>query len=234
MHLLPIGHKATRIITMKTNGTSTHGSKDGLDITTRTTNTSGRHHNNHQPRKKRRESRHESRFADPNDSDSDPPDRIFATVASSARSLGTIESVRSIASASEKDAESSNGQDPQKYVGEEDADDNDADPRKMVVVRYFLDRPGYGFHNSAARFWFDPPEVCMSRHVHTFLKEQGIALDGLLIEIYLDKFQAFMLLEACEANLIQWNFRGTNIHDPGVLNVRLTDLACRVALRLYV
>ena len=207
---------------METNGSN---GRDGLDITTRTTNTNGRH--NH-PRKKRRESRRESRFADPNESDSDPPDRIFATVASSARSLDTIESVRSIINftANENDAESSNGQDQHKDIERgADDNDNDADPRRMVVVRYFLDRPGYGFHNSAARFWFDPPEVCMSRHVHAFLKEQGIALDGLLIEIHLDKFQAFMLLEACEANLIQWNFGGTNIHDPGVLNVRLTDLA---------
>lgn len=214
---------------METNGTSNHSNtgKDGLDITTRTTNTDGRrHNNNNHQRKKRRESRRESRFADPNDSESDPPDRIFATVASSVRSLGTIESVRSIRTANENDnAGSSNGHDQQKDT-DEDAEEKDADPRRrMVVVRYFLDRPGYGFHNSAARFWFDPPDVCMSRHVHTFLREQGIALDGLLIEVYLDKFQAFMLLEACEANLIQWNFGGTNIHDPGVLNVRLTDLA---------
>ena len=107
---------------MATNGS--HG-RDGLDITTRTTNANGRH--NH-PRKKRRESRRESRFADPNESDSDPPDRIFATVASSARSLDTIESVRSIKNltASENDAESSNGQDQHKDI-ERDADANEAE-----------------------------------------------------------------------------------------------------------
>ena len=214
---------------MDANGTSAHGSngRDGLDITTRTTNTNGRRHNNHQ-RKKRRESRRESRFADPNDSDSDPPDRIFATVASSARSLDTIASARSLVTTDGNNADGSNGHDEQNRIIDQEAEDDNDDvdpPRRMVVVRYFLDRPGYGFHNSAARFWFDPPEVCMSRHVHAFLKEQGIALDGLLIEMYLDKFQAFMLLEACEANLIQWNFEGTDIHNPGVLNVRLTDLA---------
>lgn len=97
---------------------------------------------------------------------------------------------------------------------------------RLVVVRYFLDRPGYEMmQNSTARFWFDPPAICKPHHVEAFLEEQNIALKGLLIEVFLDKVQSFMILEACEACMLEWDFRDTTIDDPGVLNVRLTDVA---------
>ena len=98
-------------------------------------------------------------------------------------------------------------------------------PQRLVAVRYFLDRPGYGLHNSAVRMWFEPPKRCSPEQLHGFLKEQGIALDDLLVEVYLDKFQSFMLLEACEAAAIEWNFTDTTPDDPGVLNIRLTDVS---------
>jgi hypothetical protein len=98
-------------------------------------------------------------------------------------------------------------------------------PRRMVVVRYYLDRPGYGLHNSTARIWFHPPAACKPAHVRDFLLQQGIlALQGLLVEIYLDKFESFMMLEACEASFVEWNFSNTTPRKPGVLNIRLTDL----------
>ena len=98
-------------------------------------------------------------------------------------------------------------------------------PPRLVAVRYFLDRPGYGMHNSAVRMWFEPPARCTPPQLLVFLKEQGIALDDLLVEVYLDKFQSFMLLEACEAAAIEWNFSDTSPDDPGVLNIRLTDVS---------
>jgi uncharacterized protein len=95
---------------------------------------------------------------------------------------------------------------------------------RMVAVRYFLDRPGYGLHNSAVRLWFNPPAQAQPQDVMDFLKEQQIALDGLLVEVYLDRFQSFMMLEACSAACIEWEFGDTSPSQPGLINVRLTDL----------
>lgn len=95
---------------------------------------------------------------------------------------------------------------------------------RLAVIRYFLDRPGYGLHNSVARIWFDPPEICSPAHVSLFLKQQDISLPGLLVEVYLDKFQSFMLIEGCEASGIEWDFSDSSPQEPGILNIRLTDL----------
>lgn len=96
---------------------------------------------------------------------------------------------------------------------------------RLVVVRYFLDRPGYGLDNSAARLWFHPPLKCKPVHVADFLEKQGIALPGLLVEVFLDKYESFMLLEACEHGCIEWDFSEATYHNPGKLNIRLTDLS---------
>ena len=105
------------------------------------------------------------------------------------------------------------------------AEAKDGAPLRLVVVRYFLDRPGYGLHNSVARFWFHPPPVISPAHVQIFLKQQGIALPGLLVEIFLDRFESFMVLEGCEASGIEWDVENTTFNRPGILNVRLTDMA---------
>lgn len=99
------------------------------------------------------------------------------------------------------------------------------DSDRLVVVRYFLDRPGYGLHNSAARLWFNPPAVCKPRHVENFLKKQRIALPGLLVEVFLDIYESFMLLEACQVSCIAWDFSTATYQNPGILNIRLTDLS---------
>jgi succinate-acetate transporter protein len=97
--------------------------------------------------------------------------------------------------------------------------------QRLVAVRYFLDRPGYGLHDSAMRLWFDPPALCTPAALRQFLEEQGIALSDLLTEVYLDKFQSFMLLEACEAAAIEWDLKDTTTQNPGTLNIRLTDVS---------
>lgn len=96
--------------------------------------------------------------------------------------------------------------------------------QQLVLVRYFLDRPGYGLHNSACRFWINPPAECFPSQVQSFLSAQGIALDGLLVEAYLDAFESFMLLDACQAAGVVWDFADTSTKTPGILNIRLTDL----------
>lgn len=94
---------------------------------------------------------------------------------------------------------------------------------RLVVVRYFLDRNGRDVKNSAARLWFHVPKKCKPDQIRVFLAEQGITIDGLIVEIFLEKFGSFMLLEACEAAEIEWNFEMTNCADPGFILIRLTD-----------
>ena len=95
---------------------------------------------------------------------------------------------------------------------------------RLVVVRYFLDRPGYSMKDSACRFWVQPPAVATPADVLAFLQGEGIALDGLLVEVYLDSYEAFMLLDAAAAAHVQWDFENTNHRKPGRLDIRLTDL----------
>jgi succinate-acetate transporter protein len=103
---------------------------------------------------------------------------------------------------------------------------------RMVVVRYFLDRPGYNLDNSSSRLWKNPPATCSPTDIAAFLREQGIRDDSdkkLLVELYLDKFRSYMLLEVCAVDGVQFNFTGTTIQQPGVLNIRLTDVAATEA-----
>ncbi len=130
--------------------------------------------------------------------------------------------------------------------------------RRMVAVRYFLDRPGYGLHNAAVRLWVDPPSICVPSDLHQFLMKYGIlpneddtgssvfvdtstgstaktlaAISGgksfhhddFLVEVYLDRFQSFMLLQACEDAKVEWNLTDSTIERSGTVNVRLTDVS---------
>ena len=96
---------------------------------------------------------------------------------------------------------------------------------RVVAVRYFLDRPGYGLHNSAMRLWWHPPALCPAKAIADFLQAQGIAMEGLLVELYLDQFESFMHIDACREHYVEWDFTHTSAAQPGRLNVRLTDLA---------
>jgi uncharacterized protein len=108
-----------------------------------------------------------------------------------------------------------------------------------LLVRYFLDRPGYGLHNSSSRLWRSLPDtypIVAAKDVHAFLHQQGIlppagassTSQNLLCEIYLDQFQSYMLLEVCEFEGIQLDFsKVATTSTPGVINIRLTDLSTR-------
>jgi succinate-acetate transporter protein len=98
------------------------------------------------------------------------------------------------------------------------------DSCRLVVVRYFLDRPGYDLRHSSARLWENPPGICTASNVKSFLERQGIAIDNVLIEVFIDKFQSYMLLQACISSNIEWNFEDTTIAEPGILTIRLTDM----------
>jgi uncharacterized protein len=98
---------------------------------------------------------------------------------------------------------------------------------RIVLVRYFLDRPGYDLSNSSSRLWVNPPVYTTPQNISKFLHEQGIKLSNdtkLLVELYLDQYQAYMLLEACAEHSIHFDFSSVTAAQPGVLNIRLTDL----------
>ena len=67
--------------------------------------------------------------------------------------------------------------------------------------------------------------MCTISAVARFLEDQGIKDDssGIIVEVYLDKFSAYMLLEACEVANICFDYSSTSVDEPGILNLRLTD-----------
>ena len=108
---------------------------------------------------------------------------------------------------------------------------NNIDDR-IVVVRYYLDRPGYDLSNSSSRLWINPPLPVTPNDILQFLHDEGIrsqddlndASCNLLVELYLDTYQTFMLLEACNDYDIHFDYSNTTSAQPGILNIRLTDL----------
>ena len=98
---------------------------------------------------------------------------------------------------------------------------------RLVVVRYFLDRAGYGLQQSSARIWKDPPVVCKPEDLRAFLDIQGIkdsTDENLLAEVYLDKFECYMILDALDGDVV-FEFSNVSASNPGILNFRLTDLS---------
>ena len=107
------------------------------------------------------------------------------------------------------------------------SDANGTEATRKVLVKYYLDRPGYDLSHSSARLWDAPPATCTAEDIAEFLDLQGIKLmDDMstLVEIHLDRFKTFMLLESCKTSKIVFDFSGTSSVEPGVLNIRLTDL----------
>lgn len=102
---------------------------------------------------------------------------------------------------------------------------SDAASERLVIVRYYLDRPGYDINHSSARIWKDPPPTCYAVDVQDFLARQGITTreDGIIAEIYLDKFKSYMLLQALGDDIVL-DFGASSADNPGILNIRLTDM----------
>jgi succinate-acetate transporter protein len=107
---------------------------------------------------------------------------------------------------------------------------------RLAAIRYYLDKPGYGMHDSAVRLWFNPPSICTPAALRLFLVQEGILASlehddhhPLLVEVYLDKFRAFMALQACETAAIEWNLHDTTPDQPGIFNIRLTETTSHVS-----
>ncbi|KAI2500337.1 GPR1/FUN34/yaaH family [Fragilaria crotonensis] len=98
---------------------------------------------------------------------------------------------------------------------------------RLVVVRYFLDRAGYGLQQSSARIWKGAPVICKAEDIRAFLDVQGIKEaddEKLLAEVFLDKYECYMMLDALDADVV-FDFSNATTGNPGVLNFRLTDLS---------
>jgi succinate-acetate transporter protein len=98
---------------------------------------------------------------------------------------------------------------------------------RLVVVRYYLDRAGYNINNSSSRIWVNPPKQTTPSDIENFLQEQGIKSiedTKLLVELYLDAYHSYMLLEVCTEHMVHFDFTSTTSKQPGTLDVRLTDL----------
>lgn len=109
---------------------------------------------------------------------------------------------------------------------------NDESPagERLVIVKYFLDRQGYDLQHSSARLWKggSVPPKCKANDIAAFLDRQGICTadeDHMLIEVLLDKYETYMALEAIQQGNVVFDFSTTSAMEPGVLNIRLTDLS---------
>jgi len=115
------------------------------------------------------------------------------------------------------------------------------DTKNLVVVRYFLDRPGYTIENASARFWKNAPKKCHPADIKGFLNSQGIldccgdssnnnndnkimAPNQLLVEVYMDSFGAYIVLDVAEDNGICFDFSNATKQAPARIDIRLTDL----------
>mmetsp|Transcript_26981 Transcript_26981/g.41374 ORF Transcript_26981/g.41374 Transcript_26981/m.41374 type:complete len:478 (+) Transcript_26981:125-1558(+) len=98
---------------------------------------------------------------------------------------------------------------------------------RLVAVRYFLDRPGYDLSHSSVRLWHNPPPKCTACDIQKFLHQLGIEPRkyDLLVEIHIDQLQSYMMIDACITSGVLWDFSDVTYTDPGILNIRLTDLA---------
>eukprot|EP00978_Attheya_sp_CCMP212_P021769 scaffold63999_cov51-Attheya_sp.AAC.2 len=95
---------------------------------------------------------------------------------------------------------------------------------RLVLVKYFLDRPGYDLKNCSSRFWINPPHTVNSQNILHFLVTHKIPLDHLLVEVYSNKYECFMILEALAKEKVEWDFSHSSRENPYILNLRLTDL----------
>ena len=53
------------------------------------------------------------------------------------------------------------------------------------------------------RLRFNPPAGCKPKDLEAFLVIRGIAFDGILVEVFLHKLQPFIILDACQACMIE-------------------------------
>lgn len=97
---------------------------------------------------------------------------------------------------------------------------------RLVIVKYFLDRAGYGLSNSSARLWKGAPATCNASAIQSFLEAQGIWEEsGILVEVFLDKYETYMALDLMDHGGVVFDYTETSAQNPGILNVRLTDLS---------
>lgn len=94
-------------------------------------------------------------------------------------------------------------------------------PFRKVLVRYFLDRDGASAESSTAVFWESPPEVATATDVKNYLHRVGITRHGMIAQVYLQQYQAYMNLDAIDGT-VTFDFKQPN----EILSLRLTSTSC--------
>eukprot|EP00448_Togula_jolla_P037323 CAMPEP_0170642922 /NCGR_PEP_ID=MMETSP0224-20130122/41594_1 /TAXON_ID=285029 /ORGANISM="Togula jolla, Strain CCCM 725" /LENGTH=380 /DNA_ID=CAMNT_0010973683 /DNA_START=59 /DNA_END=1201 /DNA_ORIENTATION=- len=94
---------------------------------------------------------------------------------------------------------------------------------RVVVVRYFLDKPSTSLKTGTCIFWKNAPASCDAKQLDQFLKDVGITTHLYLAQVYLERFKAYMSLEAM-GSLGHFDFSRATGKDPMQIDIRITDL----------
>ena len=101
--------------------------------------------------------------------------------------------------------------------------DGDNKGARVVAVRYFLDRPGADLTKASVRIYQNPPAACKASDVKAYLERQNLVPAGSVCEVYLDAFEAFMAVDACDTSGVIFDLEKSTAADPRDIAVRITS-----------
>ena len=101
--------------------------------------------------------------------------------------------------------------------------DGDNKGVRVVAVRYFLDRPGADLTKASVRIYQNPPAACKASDVKAYLERQNLVPAGSVCEVYLDAFEAFMAVDACDKSGVVFDLEKSTAADPRDIAVRITS-----------
>jgi len=101
-----------------------------------------------------------------------------------------------------------------------------SDQKRVVAIKYFLDRPDMDIDKASVLLFKRPPMICRASDVAAFLERQGLIKrqgeGAFLAEVYLDRFKAFMSVEMCDKSGVEFDLSTSSTADPATLAVRLS------------
>ena len=90
-------------------------------------------------------------------------------------------------------------------------------------MRYFLDRPGADLTKASVRIYQNPPAACKASDVKAYLERQNLVPAVSVCEIYLNAFEAFMAVDACDKSGVIFDLEKSTAADPRDVAVRITS-----------
>mmetsp|Transcript_67292 Transcript_67292/g.146662 ORF Transcript_67292/g.146662 Transcript_67292/m.146662 type:complete len:372 (-) Transcript_67292:172-1287(-) len=108
-------------------------------------------------------------------------------------------------------------------VAKNNFDMDGSDVEHVVVVRYFLDRPTTSLETGTCIFWKKAPAQCDGARLAQFFRDSGIITDGYFAQVYMEKFGAYMSVEAM-SGMGYFDFSKATGKNPARIDVRITDL----------